>query len=75
MLDGGLGRDREFRDGPRGVTRCLLDDAFRAGESGRNFGLDVRINVCMSAMFTMTDAGTYIWVLVVYTTERTSEKQ
>jgi hypothetical protein len=32
-------------DGPRGVTRCLLEDALSAGESGRNLGLDVLMNV------------------------------
>ena len=45
MFEGGLERDIEFKEGPRGVTKCLLEDAFSAGESGRNFGLEVRINV------------------------------
>jgi len=54
MFDGALGRDRVLMDGPRGVTRCLLDDAFKAGESGKNLGFDVLINVCKSAVFNMT---------------------
>jgi hypothetical protein len=45
IFEGGLGREMEFKEGPRGVTRCLLDDAFSAGESGKNLGLEVRINV------------------------------
>jgi len=74
MFEGGLGRDTEFKEGPRGVTKCLLEDAFRAGESGRNFGLEVRINVWISAKL-FVEQKTYIWVLVVYTTQSTGEKQ
>jgi hypothetical protein len=74
MFEGGLGRDMELREGPRGVTRCLLEDAFSAGESGRNLGLEVRMNVWISARL-FREIGTYIWVLVVYTTQSTGEKQ
>jgi len=49
MFVGGLGREMEFKEGPRGVTRCLLEDAFSAGESGKNLGLEVRMNVWISA--------------------------
>jgi hypothetical protein len=74
MFEGGLGRDREFKEGPRGVTRCLLDDAFSAGESGRNLGLEVRMNVWISERL-FKEMRTYIWVLVVNTTQGTGEKQ
>ena len=74
MFEGGLGRDIEFKEGPRGVTKCLLEDAFSAGESGRNFGLEVRINVWISARL-FKEQKTYIGVLVVYTTQSTGEKQ
>jgi hypothetical protein len=42
---GAFGRENELMDGPRGVTRCLLEDAFSAGESGRYLGFAVRMNV------------------------------
>jgi hypothetical protein len=74
MFEGGLGREIEFKEGPRGVTRCLLDDAFRAGESGRNLGLEVRMNVWISTRL-FKGMRTHVWVLVVYTTQSTGEKQ
>jgi len=73
-FEGGLGRERELMDGPRGVTRCLREEAFSAGESGRYFGLEVLMNVWISARL-FKESRTYIWVLVVYTTQSTSEKQ
>jgi hypothetical protein len=47
--EGALLRWNVLSDGPRGVTKCRLDEALSAGESGRYFGLAVRMNVCSSA--------------------------
>jgi hypothetical protein len=68
------GLDTVLMDVPRGVTRCLLEEGLRAGESGRNLGLDVRMNVYRSATISTGVHGTYIWVLVVYASQRTGEK-
>ena len=39
------GLEMALMDVPRGVTRCLLEEGLRAGESGKNLGLDVLMNV------------------------------
>jgi hypothetical protein len=74
MVEIARGLDTVLMAVPRGVTRCLLEEGLRAGESGKNLGLDVRMNVYQSASIFTGMENTYIWVLVVYATQRTGEK-
>lgn len=67
-IEGALLREKGPRAGPRGVTRCRLEEAFNAGESGKYLGLAVRMNVCYSALIGYMTDPAYVRIFVVYTT-------
>lgn len=69
------GLEMALMDVPRGVTRCLLEEGLRAGESGKNLGLDVLMNVWRSVPESTRRVDTHIWVLVIDTTKRTRKEQ
>lgn len=59
--------------GPEGVIRWRLDEALRAGESGRYRARAVRMNVCEVSLSMGKDGQeAYIRILVVYTTQSSS---